>query len=266
MSWRRRLTGDAVVVHDQWRCEQGLAPLTALAKLRLRIAAIASSNPLVRMSSNELRHDFFIRADSSDEYVFQQVYQDREYDIDFPSPKTIVDAGANIGLASILFASRYPNASIIAVEPDADNFAVLSRNTASYSNVRCVQAGVWHRDAKLERVSDDAKPWAYRFQETTRPDGLPSISLDQVAEMFPSKRVDLAKIDIEGAERDVLRPDANWLKSVVTVLVETHDRVVSGCEAAISSAMPDDQFTRSVNGENHVFIRRPTVESPLNVS
>jgi len=266
MSLRRRLTGDAVIVHDRWRREQGVAPLTALSALQLRFAAAFHSHPLVAMPCGKLRHPFFIRADSSDEYVYQQVHQDREYDIDFPTPQTIVDAGANIGLAAILFASRFPAASILAIEPDAENFKVLQRNASPYPNVRCVQAGVWHRDAKLERVPDDAKPWAYRFQETSRPNGLPSISLDQVAGMFRSQRIDLVKMDIEGAEADVLRPDANWLASVTTVLVETHDRIVPGCEAAVASAMPESEFSRSVHGENHVFIRREPIDFPSNDS
>lgn len=256
MSLRRRLSGDAVVVHDRWRREQRLAPLTAMQKFRLRVDALVCNHPLVRMPRGDLCHDFHIRADSSDEYVFQQVYQDREYDIDFPLPRTIVDAGANIGLAAVLFASRFPQAQIVAIEPDAQNFRVLQRNASPYPNIRCVHAGVWHRDARLKRVPDDAKPWAYRFQETSQPGGVPSISLDRVAAMFSDGRIDLAKIDIEGAEANVFCPEANWLKQVTTVLVETHDRIVEGCEDAVAAAMPESHFSRSCHGENHVFIRR----------
>lgn len=40
-----------------------------------------------------------------------------------------VPAGANVGLASVLFKLLWPDAVVVALEPDADNFAMLQANT-----------------------------------------------------------------------------------------------------------------------------------------
>jgi len=46
----------------------------------------------------------------------------------------IIDAGGNIGLAAFWFARAFPQACIVSVEPDAANFAILSRNLAVFGN------------------------------------------------------------------------------------------------------------------------------------
>jgi len=64
-------------------------------------------------------------------------------------PDVIVDAGANIGLASICFANKYANATIIAVEPEQSNFELLEENVAPYPNIVPVQAALWYEDSEV---------------------------------------------------------------------------------------------------------------------
>ena len=69
------------------------------------------------MREERLMHHFNIRIPSGDMFVYHQIYSNNEYDFDVLSPPAvIVDVGANIGLTSMLFASRFPNAKIIAIE------------------------------------------------------------------------------------------------------------------------------------------------------
>lgn len=46
-----------------------------------------------------------------------------------------MDAGANVGLAARLFAALWPNATIVSLEPDRSNFAVLELNAALAQNI-----------------------------------------------------------------------------------------------------------------------------------
>ena len=57
------------------------------------------------------------------------------FDLPF-TPKTIVDAGANIGMASIFYSHRYPAAKIIALEAEGSNFAALCKNVEPYQNIK----------------------------------------------------------------------------------------------------------------------------------
>src|SRR5262245_14031180 len=68
-----------------------------------------------------------IRPRTSDRYVFEQIFLDEDYALSADlNPRFIVDGGANVGYASIYFAHRYPDAEIVAIEPDAENFQILS--------------------------------------------------------------------------------------------------------------------------------------------
>ena len=53
-------------------------------------------------------------------------------------PELVLDAGANVGLAAMLFAAMWPRAQIISLEPDKNNFAMLQLNAAMAPTVRPV--------------------------------------------------------------------------------------------------------------------------------
>src|SRR4051812_42045539 len=55
--------------------------------------------------------------------IFAQIFWWKQYNISVPfDPRFIVDLGANIGLASVYFADRFRDATIIALEPENDNY------------------------------------------------------------------------------------------------------------------------------------------------
>ena len=78
-----------------------------------------------------IQHPIFLRVRTTDVSLYSSILRGREYGFDLPfSPRTIVDAGANVGMASIFFAQKYPQAKIIAVEAEASNFAMQKRSSA----------------------------------------------------------------------------------------------------------------------------------------
>ena len=90
------------------------------------------------------KHPIFIRLKTSDFRTFLKIFRDREYELELgKEPQTILDAGANVGFASVYFAIKYPRAKIIAIEPESANFAQLKRNVAPYPNIIPVQAALW---------------------------------------------------------------------------------------------------------------------------
>src|ERR1051326_8504661 len=65
----------------------------------------------------------YLRTGTSDLPVFRQIFIDEEYNFQIPfQPSVIFDLGANVGFASIYFANKFPNARIIAVEPEISNY------------------------------------------------------------------------------------------------------------------------------------------------
>jgi len=222
----------------------------------LRLAQVYYEHPRAIVGTPAVATPIELRIGTSDGFVFDQVFVDREYEIDYPSPQRIVDAGANVGLATLWFANRHPNAEIIAIEPDAGNFVQLQRNVRGYPNVRCIQAGLWHRSGRLRVQDSQIHAWAYRFEESSDSAGIATRTVDDLGGQLPSGSIDLLKLDIEGAEREVLLAGGDWVDQVTTVIVECHDRDVPGCSAAVDATFPESSFERRICGENIVLVRR----------
>lgn len=96
----------------------------------------------------------FYRAHSSDAVNIYKILLNRgrkgEYSL--PAvlhPETILDIGANIGIASIFFALRYPSAKIYAFEPIPENFELLKRNIEGYGNIKAYPVALGTEDGEL---------------------------------------------------------------------------------------------------------------------
>lgn len=243
----------------QWHQEKlGRAP-SALRLLAHWIRQLFGQPPIAPVKLAGLRHPVYLRPWSSDLYVFEQILIDREYDTPMARPATILDAGANIGLAAVYFANRFPDARIVALEPDGDNFAMLQLNTRRYPNIQCLRSALWSHRTRLHLANAGEKSWALQFTAGDEREA-PSVwamSIDEVSEVTLSGvPFDLVKIDIEGAEQKVFAAGGRWLEQAQSIIVECHDRLVRGCEATVLQAANHHQFTLHRSGE-YLVLQRP---------
>lgn len=119
-----------------------------------------------------LRHPLYVRRQTSDVKVYDQIFVEREYaclDV-LEDIELVLDCGANVGYSSAYFLNQFPSARVVAVEPDGDNFEALVRNTAPYgARIRCLQAGIWPTAADLRLVVLDeaaklGAEWAFQVR------------------------------------------------------------------------------------------------------
>jgi FkbM family methyltransferase len=143
----------------------------------------------------------------------------------------IVDAGANIGTASLYFATNMPSAAIIAVEPDSDNFHLLSLNVDGL-NVTPIHAAVSSTTGRTRVVDPGLGHWGYRTEHPS-PDEcgetgmVPRITMNQIFQDFGDSSFPLiVKIDIEGAERDLFSANTEWVTRTPLIIIELHDWMV----------------------------------------
>src|SRR5688572_1443802 len=114
-----------------------LIVISKLGLLKGRLATIKFKN---------IEHPFYLRFGTTDFELLRDIFFWGEYDIKITFiPKTIIDGGANIGLTSIIFSNMYPEAEIIAVEPESANYLLLEKNARGYKNIRLVKAAVWYK-------------------------------------------------------------------------------------------------------------------------
>ncbi len=217
--------------------------------------------------NNELRHPFFLRMPSSDLPTFQQVFVDNEYEFETgKEPDVIVDAGANIGLASIVFANRFPNAKIIAIEPEASNFDLLKKNVEMYKNVIPVQAALWNESGEIDLVDPGLGSWGFMTENGVSDSKLQSnvchkvksYRVDDILHEFELEKIDILKIDIEGAEKEVFEDVTSWINSVNSLIVELHERMKPGCTRTFFNAT-NGFDTEWIVGENVYLSKNDTL-------
>ncbi len=192
------------------------------------------------------------RRNRSDVVMFEQVFVQREYEVklDFV-PRVIIDAGANAGYATLFFKRRFPQAKIIAIEPDEANCDLFIRNTAGLRDVQLLRGGLWGGSGAL-RISDPAASKCTVSLEAGPPDAasIRGYSMKEVMRIAEVSAIDLLKMDIEGAELEVFSADCReWLPKVRVLIVELHDRVKPGCAQAFYKALSGIRFTQEQHGD-----------------
>lgn len=225
----------------------------------------ALRGPGVRTAPNPFSgQTVLVRPGTADQAVYDEVFIEKEYDLDYGEPKYIIDAGAHIGLTTVFFAAKYPSAKIVAVEPESSNFAMLLKNTSSLRNVSCVNAGLWSKTTRLRILNTNSDTWGFRVSETQSAEGIPAIGVSDLMNMFDLPQIDVLKLDVEGSEKEVLTHATEWMSNVSTMIVELHDRFQPGCTEALESALSEFHYCRRTYGLNTLItnIRRPDREIP----
>lgn len=226
-------------------------------------AKITNSSIAFCTSRKDCKHPFYVRVPSSDINTYKQVFTRQEYDFIVKSqPKAIIDAGANIGLASIYFANKYPNAKIIAIEPEQSNFELLKKNVAPYSNVIPIQAALWHQNEIINLIDPGLGKWGFMTEKSKSPNSLTAkhchavnaITIEKVMHDNQLTTVDILKIDIEGAEKEVFRDTSSWINNVNALIVELHERKKVGCNRSFYCGS-NGFSTEWMQGEN-VYLSR----------
>jgi FkbM family methyltransferase len=224
--------------------------------------ALREKKPVnVQIYLSSTGREITLRGATTDVACFEKVFISKEYSLPFEySPQVIVDAGANVGMATLYFASRYPTARILAIEPEPKNFEMLQRNCAGLSNVVLVQAALWPAQRRLTISDDGFGEWAYSVTEqstTESTNELSAITIEEILRKLSVNRIDLLKLDIEGSERELFSADAGmWLDRVECIVIELHDRYRPGCAKAFYSALATRNFIQEIRGEN-IFVRLP---------
>lgn len=217
-------------------------------------------------------HPILLRVGTSDIATYEQVFVEREYEfVSLGQPKVIVDAGANIGLAAVVFATRFPEARVIAIEPERNNFKMLERNLAPYPNAVAVHGALWDSESTIDLVDPGFGNWAFMTRANggseTSNDGLAvnaqqmnrvrAFTVDTLMREQGLQNIDILKIDIEGAEFEVFADPSAWIGKVGAMIVELHERMKPGCEARFRAAVGGFPLYWTL-GENH-YVSQPNL-------
>ncbi len=220
-----------------------------------------SKNGYYSIKSSVFKNKIYLRTDQSDPFIFEQVFCEQQYNYGHFLSKTdgwIIDAGANIGLAAIYFSNLYPNAKILCLEPDTENFKLLEKNTSNYLNIITINAALWHR-VEMLNISNKLEKSAGYIMEAGKNNSADQIKSKTVIELIQEYKIDkisLFKIDIEGSEKELFEFGAEaWLPKCDTIITELHDWLKKGTSQVFFKTMSQYDWLTYVKGENIICIK-----------
>lgn len=139
-------------------------------------------------------------------------------------------------MTAVFYASRYPAATVVAVEPEESNYEALVENTRPYPQVIPIHAALWNRDGQVEVFAGWPKAkrrgkWGFRVRDGN---GCRALTLTTLMREVGIDTVDILKIDVEGAEREIFT-NCDWMDKVKLLAIELHDRFWPGCSDPVEA-------------------------------
>ena len=256
-------------LRDVWK----LSPMLPLRVVARRLGRLRMTVSLAGYGRVEFR------TTGSDYAVMRQVFLERQYSLSrYPvhdrlirdiyegmlahhRKPLIIDGGANVGFASVYFAKQFPEAALIAVEPEPQNAELARKNVLAFPQVTVVEAALGSREGLASIMNADAASWG--FCTSRAPNGsIPVITIEGLRASVRDGELFLVKLDIEGFEADVFAENTEWLDVVSLVIIEPHDwmlpeRRTSRC---FQREFAKRDFDVLIMGENLVYVRRGATE------
>lgn len=166
-------------------------------------------------------------------FIKKEVFEEEIYKFRTQNPSPLIlDCGANIGLSILYFKQLYPEAHIVGFEPDVQVFRILEDNIRTYGleNIKLVRKGLWNEEKVLEFFAEGSD--AGHLSASQKHDGNVIKVETTRLRNYLDRHVDFLKIDIEGAETEVLLDSKDKLHNVDKLFVEYHS--FSGMEQKLS--------------------------------
>lgn len=194
---------------------------------------------------------------------FQEIFLNKDYDIVVESEKPFfIDAGANIGLATLYLKCKHPSAEVICFEPSKNIRKLLECNieTQNLSNVRIMPCALSSKNGTFEFTVPEQDSLAGSLRSIIEPQEI-NKEVVEVKRLSPfiDKQCDFIKLDIEGAEYAVLNDIKKKLNIVNNIFIEYHGEanatsndlvnitsilVKHGFKFHVSKAFGTDKYTK----------------------
>jgi FkbM family methyltransferase len=158
-------------------------------------------------------------------YQLEEIFVQESYKfITKTNSPNIIDCGANVGSSIAFYKKQWPQAQVLAFEADPAIAAICQQNIQNnnWQNVQLQAKAVWLHNQGLEMVLEGADAGSL-YGQSAQKTLVPTVRLKSVLELHPT--VDFLKIDIEGAEVDVIIDAEPALANVQHIFIEYHSFV-----------------------------------------
>jgi FkbM family methyltransferase len=245
-----------MAIYRNWKQTTRILRLCGFTEALRFVVQCLAGKRLVELRVRGIPGTLFARRFHTDIAVLWGAFKKRECDVALSRPpRLIVDGGANVGFTTVFYASKYPDAKVVAVEPDRENFELMRRNCRMFPNVLLMQGGLWNSDTHLEIENPGVASWSFRLRETPAPtpNSVKGITIRKILCQCNAAEIDILKLDIEGAEEFLFAEGCDdWIGNVRTIVIEVHNQA---CRDAVFKATSQHAFTMSKQHEKLVFMK-----------
>ena len=200
-------------------------------------------------------------------HSLHEIFLDQVYKIDLGEKPVIIDCGANIGLSLLYFKRKHPDAHVIAFEPDNTNYDLISNNIKTYglSNVDLRKEAVWSKNEVLHFKSVNSLGSMITKEMGNDTYEVKAVRLKDI---LPEK-VGLLKMDIEGAEYEVIKDIEDSLCNIDNMFIEYHGSFDNQDQLnEILNLMTDKGFKYYIKEATNIFptpFSRNVTEHPYDI-
>lgn len=175
-----------------------------------------------------MKHPFKIADNLSFIWQFKEIFVDESYYFTTSSKTPIIfDCGTNIGLSVIYFKYLYPNSTVVGFEPDPAIYSIAKENILEFNlmDVDLKNEAIWINNEIVQFNSSGADSGSISQKGSKDLIEVKAIKLSSLLSAI--KEVNMLKMDIEGAEIEVLKDCGNLLHKVENIFIEYHSSIGS---------------------------------------
>jgi FkbM family methyltransferase len=178
------------------------------------------------VSLNGQVRELWMRRYGGDIFVFHEVFLSQSYRLPtrwLSDIKTVVDLGANVGFTTLYLSQYLPEARFVCVEPEPSNISLLKHNLRSMRNrVKVIEGAVADRSGEAW-FARSAPSWGGQLVENgVKGTPVRCYTMDEIIRAAGLSVIDMMKVDIEGAEKQLLSGRKDWLRNVKLLIIELH--------------------------------------------
>lgn len=193
-------------------------------------------------------------------FQFKEIFVDQVYKFDTSkSAPVIFDCGSNIGISILYFKNLFPKSKILSFEADPEISKILQANIINnkISDVEFIESAVWVDDLGVNFVKDGADGGKISFNKKNN---VSSVRLKLFLDNY--KTIDMLKIDIEGAEYQVLKDCQKSLGNIKNLFIEYHGFIDEAQHLSEILQILDNNnfryYIENITKKKHPFIKNET--------
>ena len=175
----------------------------------------------------------------------------------------VLDVGANVGLFSIWLSRCAPGVRVAAFEPFPENYSTLVANLAGWSHrVTPYNVAVGRSTGRGQMLAAGERSLDHRLAagESISAPTVTVMSLYDAIQLTQAASIDLLKLDVEGAELDILEgTSTETMRRIRRLAIEYHDNIRPGTLAGITRILQSTHRIVSTRGGDYGILQAELV-------